>query len=105
MGTEWDYAVKTMLDCLEDDRLHQQRLSDGDMDSIHAASRRKHVRNAIADSRLEGLPPPSGWELEILEAYIRGEIKAENLAETIKAGQRAANESANAVSAVERGDE
>ena len=37
MSTEWDYAVKTMLDCLEDDRLRQQRLLDGDMDSIQAA--------------------------------------------------------------------
>jgi hypothetical protein len=69
MSTRWNYAVKTMLDCLEDDRLHQQRLLDGDMDSIQAASRRKGVRNAIADSRIEGLPPPSGWEVEIWEAY------------------------------------
>src|ERR1700759_5876873 len=83
----WNYAVKTMLDCLEDDRLHQQRLLDGDMDSIHAASRRKHVRNAIADSRIEGLPPTSGWELEIWEAYIRGEIEAKDLVDVIKKAQ------------------
>jgi hypothetical protein len=88
----WDYAVKTMLDSLEDDRLHQQRLLDGDMDSIHAALRRKHVRTAMADSRIEGFPPPSGWELEIWEAYIRGEIEAGDLVEAVKAGQRAANE-------------
>lgn len=68
-----------MLDCLQDDRLHQQRLLDGDMDSIHAASRRKHVRNAVADSRIEGLPPPSPAEQEIWEAYIRGEIEAKDI--------------------------
>ena len=91
IGSPWDYAVKTMLDSLEDDRLHQQRLLDGDMDSIHAAARRKHVRTAMADSRIEGLPPPSGWEVEIWEAYIRGEIEADDLMETVKAGLRAAN--------------
>jgi|GEM_PF-6681047 len=37
IARDWDYAVKTMLESLEDDRLHQQRLLDGDMDSIHAA--------------------------------------------------------------------
>ena len=41
--------------------------------------RRKHVRTAIADSRIEGFPPPSGLELEILDAYIRGEIEARDL--------------------------
>ena len=79
MSTQWDYAVKTMLDSLEDDRLHQQRLLDGDMDGIHAALRRKHVRTAIADSRIEGMPPPSPEEQEIWEAYIRGEIEAKDL--------------------------
>jgi hypothetical protein len=87
----WDYAVKTMLDSLEDDRLHQQRLLDGDMDSIHAALRRKHIRTAIADSRtaiadsrIEGFPPPSPEEEEIYEAYIRGEIEAKDLLEVFK---------------------
>ena len=79
-----------MLDSLEDDRLHEQRLLDGDMDSIHAASRRKCVRNVIADSRIEGLPPPSDAEVEIWEAFIRGEIEAGDLMEAVKAGQRAA---------------
>lgn len=88
MSTCWDYAVKTMLDSLEDDRLHQQRLLDGDMDSIHAASRRKHVRNAIADSRIEGFPPPSPEEVEIWEAYIRGEIEAKDLVEVMKKAQQ-----------------
>ena len=88
MNTDWNYAVKTMLDCLEDDRLHQQRLLDGDMDSIHAAARRKHVRNAIADSRIEGMPPPSDWELEIWEAYIRGEIDPGDLVDVIKKAQQ-----------------
>lgn len=41
--------------------------------------RRGHVRAAIADSRIEGLPPPSRQEQEILEAYIRGEIEAGDL--------------------------
>jgi Antitoxin VbhA len=88
MGTRWDYAVKTMLGSLEDDRLHQQRLLDGDMDSIRAALRRKHVRNAIADSRIEGLPPPSPEEEEIWEAYIRGEIEAKDLVDVIKKAQQ-----------------
>jgi hypothetical protein len=90
MSTRWDYAVKTMMDSLEDDRLHQQRLLDGDTDSIHAALRRKHVRNAIADSRLEGLPPPSPEEEEIWEAYIRGEIDAKDLVDVIKKGSKVA---------------
>jgi hypothetical protein len=92
MSTRWDYAVKTMLDCLEDDRLHQQRLLAGDMDSIHAAARRKGVRTAMADSRIEGCPPPSGWEIEIWEAYIRGEIDPGDLVDVIKKALRAANE-------------
>jgi Antitoxin VbhA len=41
--------------------------------------RRKHVEAAIADSRIEGMPPPDGAELEILEAFIRGEIEARDL--------------------------
>jgi hypothetical protein len=87
MSTQWDSAVKTMLDCLEDDRLHQQRLANGKMDSIHAALRRKHVRTAVADSRLEGSPPPSDWEIEILEAYVRGEIDPGDLIDVMKKAQ------------------
>jgi hypothetical protein len=87
IARDWDYAVKTMLESLEDDRLHQQRLLDGDMDSIHAALRRKHVNAALADSRIEGMPPPGVWELEILDAYIRGEIEAEDLVEVVKKAQ------------------
>jgi hypothetical protein len=41
--------------------------------------RRSHVRAAIADSRIEGLPPPSRPEQAILDAYIRGEIEAADL--------------------------
>jgi hypothetical protein len=41
--------------------------------------RRAHVRTAIADSRIEGLPPPTSPEREIFEAYIRGEIDAADL--------------------------
>jgi hypothetical protein len=41
--------------------------------------RRVHVNAAIADSRIEGLPPPSRQEQDILDAYIRGEIDAADL--------------------------
>jgi hypothetical protein len=41
--------------------------------------RRGHVRVAIADSRIEGYPPPSRPEQAILDAYIRGEIEAADL--------------------------
>lgn len=41
--------------------------------------RREHVRCAIADSRIEGYPPPSRPEQAILDAYIRGEIEAGDL--------------------------
>jgi hypothetical protein len=41
--------------------------------------RREHVRVAIADSRIEGYPPPSRPEQAILDAYIRGEIEAADL--------------------------
>ena len=41
--------------------------------------RRAHVKAAIADSRIEGYPPPSRPEQDILDAYIRGEIEAADL--------------------------
>jgi hypothetical protein len=41
--------------------------------------RRTHVRTALADSRIEGMAPPEPPEIEILEAYIRGEIEAGDL--------------------------
>lgn len=41
--------------------------------------RREHVKAAIADSRIEGYPPPSRPERAILDAYIRGEIEAGDL--------------------------
>jgi hypothetical protein len=41
--------------------------------------RRKHVRVAIADSRIEGFPPPSRPEQDIHDVYIRGEIEAGDL--------------------------
>jgi hypothetical protein len=41
--------------------------------------RRVHVRVAIADGRIEGYPPPSRPEQDILDAYIRGEIEAGDL--------------------------
>src|SRR5215217_2654819 len=46
--------------------------------------RRKHVKAAIADSRIEGYPPPSRPEKAILDAYIRGEIDAQDLVEVYK---------------------
>jgi Antitoxin VbhA len=50
--------------------------------------RKKHVAAAIADSRIEGYPPPSGLEQDILDAYIRGEIEAEDLVEVYKRRQQ-----------------
>ena len=41
--------------------------------------RRESVRAAVADSRLAGLPPPSGREKAIMDAYIRGEIESRDL--------------------------
>jgi hypothetical protein len=38
-----------------------------------------HVKAAIADSRIEGYPPPSPHEQAILDEYIRGEIEAADL--------------------------
>jgi hypothetical protein len=49
--------------------------------------RRKHVETAIADSRIEGFPPPSGPEKAIYDAYIRGEIEADDLVEAYRAGR------------------
>ena len=50
--------------------------------------RRKHVEAAIADSRIEGYPPPSRPEQDILDAYIRGEIEAQDLVEIYKRRQQ-----------------
>ena len=50
--------------------------------------RRVHVRVAIADSRIEGLPPPTSPELEIFAAYIRGEIEAGELVNVYKNRKR-----------------
>jgi hypothetical protein len=52
------------------------------------ADRRKHVETAIADSRIEGYPPPSRPEQDILDAYIRGEIEIEDLVEVYKRRQQ-----------------
>ncbi|MBV8774743.1 MAG: antitoxin VbhA family protein [Deltaproteobacteria bacterium] len=41
--------------------------------------RRRHVETAIADSRIEGFPPPRRAQQEIFDAYIRGEIEAADL--------------------------
>src|SRR5271155_4347525 len=51
--------------------------------------RRVHVRVADADNRIEGIASAHGAELEILEAYIRGEIEACDL---VTAYQRARGE-------------
>jgi antitoxin VbhA-like protein len=52
-----------------------------------ADRRRRHVETAIADSRIEGFPPPSGPEKAILDAYIRGEIEAGDLVKAYKEGR------------------
>jgi len=49
--------------------------------------RRRHVETAIADSRIEGFPPPSGPEKAILDAYIRGEIDAGELVTVYQEGR------------------
>ena len=46
--------------------------------------RRTHVRVAIADSRIEGIPVSRAAQ-EIMDAYIRGEIEAGDLVAAIKA--------------------
>ena len=50
--------------------------------------RKKHVETAIADDRIEGFPPPSRIELKIYDAYIRGEIEAQDLVEVYKRRQK-----------------
>jgi hypothetical protein len=50
--------------------------------------RRGHVRTAEADHRIEGFPPLSGVMLEICEAYIRGEIEAQDLVDVYKKRQQ-----------------
>jgi hypothetical protein len=49
--------------------------------------RRAAFRAAEANNRIEGLPPLSGAELEIFEAYIRGEIEAHELLDVYKKRQ------------------
>ena len=49
--------------------------------------RRTHVRVAIADNRIEGIAI-SPESLEILEAYIRGEIEAADLVTAAKSFAR-----------------
>ena len=56
--------------------------------SAEIERRKKHVETAIADSRIEGFPPPSRIELEIYDAYIRGEIEAQDIVEVYKRRQK-----------------
>jgi hypothetical protein len=49
--------------------------------------RRKHVETAIADSRLEGMIEISAEERAIFDAYIRGEIEAEDLVRAFNEGR------------------
>jgi hypothetical protein len=49
-----------------------------------AERRRVSVRIAIADSRIDGFPPPSRAEQEILDAFIRGDIETKDLADACK---------------------
>jgi hypothetical protein len=61
-------------------------------DTTTESERREHVKAAIADSRIEGYPPPSLHEQAILDAYISGEIGAHDLVTAYKgmvAGGRA----------------
>jgi len=56
--------------------------------SAEIERRKKHVETAIADDRIEGFPPPSRIELEIYDAYIRGEIEAQDLVEVYERRQK-----------------
>jgi hypothetical protein len=47
----------------------------------------------MVDDRVEGLPPPRGWEVEIWEAYIRGEIDPGELIDVLKKVQQRSVES------------
>ena len=49
--------------------------------------RKKHVAVAIADERIEGIPPSPEVE-EICAAYIRGEIEAHDLVAVYKRRQQ-----------------
>jgi hypothetical protein len=48
-------------------------------ETIEMERRREHVKTALADSRIEGFPPPGPAEQEIYDAYIRGEIEVDDL--------------------------
>jgi hypothetical protein len=51
-----------------------------------AERRRTHVRIAIAENRLEGIET-SAETRAVLDAYIRGEIDADDLVKAYKAGR------------------
>jgi hypothetical protein len=53
-----------------------------------AERRRKHVRVAIADSRLEGIETSAETQA-VFDAYIRGEIEASDLVNAVKEGRYA----------------
>jgi Antitoxin VbhA len=50
-----------------------------DLKAKGADERRGHVATAIADSRIEGFPPPSRPEERIHDAYVCGDIDADGL--------------------------
>jgi Antitoxin VbhA len=56
--------------------------------SADEIERRRHVRTADADNRIEGMIPPSRAVLEICAAYIRGEIEAHDLVAVYKKAQQ-----------------
>jgi hypothetical protein len=59
-----------------------------DADGDAKIERRRHVLNAIANDRIEGILP-SQASLDICDAYVRGEIKARDLVEAYQKRQPA----------------
>jgi hypothetical protein len=59
-----------------------------DADGDAEIERRKHVRTAIADNRIEGITASDQVLDDICAAYIRGEIDAGDLVEVYKKRQQ-----------------
>jgi len=73
------------IDWNEYSHAEQVPLTQAGLAGMAEAERRKSVEIALADSQMARMPPPTPEEMEILEAFIRGDIKAENLVDAVKA--------------------
>jgi formaldehyde-activating enzyme involved in methanogenesis len=76
-------ACDGSLDTMDDLRA---KGADGDA----KIERQRHVLTAIADNRIEGIPPSGPALEEICAAYVRGEIEAQDLVKVYQEGQSAA---------------